>query len=205
MKKILFVPFLILISFFEVRAQAIEITPFTGYAFDHGFPILGGRARLGGGQTVGGMLNFSFNDFAEAEVMYSYQGGIGTANSTAFSRPVRERIQVHYAMVGYNRLFPASNQMALFTGLKVGTGTLASPENNFDSITRFTVGINGGMKYFFSDNVGLRLQANLMMPVSDVGANLWWSPGSGAQVGVGGFSSIIQFGLTGAVVIRLNQ
>lgn len=205
MKKIFFIPFLILISIFEVRAQTIEISPFTGYTFDHGFPIRGGRATLGGGQTVGGMVNFALNEFAEVEVLYSYQGGLGTANSSQLSGPVRERISAQYVMLGYNRLFPLSSQMALFSGLKVGTGTLASRDDNFDSITRFTVGVNGGMKYFFTENVGLRVQANLMMPISDVGANLWWSPGSGTQVGVGGFSSIIQFGFTGALVIRMNR
>ncbi|WP_194973753.1 outer membrane beta-barrel protein [Aquiflexum lacus] len=205
MKKIILIPVLILVSLFEVSAQSIEITPFTGYTFDHGFPIFGGRARLGGGQTVGGMLGFGLNDLAEVELLYSYQAGIGTANSSQLNGPVRERIQAHYAMIGYNRLFPTSSQMAFFSGLKVGTGTLASTDNTFNNITRFTVGINGGMKYFFTDNVGLRLQANLMMPISNVGANLWWSPGGGTQVGVGGFSSVIQFGFTGAVVIRLPR
>ncbi|WP_373524336.1 hypothetical protein [Aquiflexum sp.] len=46
MKKILLIPVLILISFFEVNAQTIKITPFSGYTFDQGFPIAGGRARL---------------------------------------------------------------------------------------------------------------------------------------------------------------
>lgn len=203
MKKIFLIPVLILLSFFEVRAQSIEITPFTGYTFDHGFPIFGGRARLGGGQTVGGMLGFGLKDLAEVEILYSYQAGVATANSSQLRDPVSEPLQVHYAMIGYNRLFPTSSQLRFFTGLKAGTGTFASTENSFDNITRFAVGVNGGMKYFFTDNVGLRLQANLMMPISNVGANLWWSPGGGAQVGVGGFSSVLQFGFTGALVFRL--
>lgn len=203
MKKIFLIAILVLFSFLEVKAQAVEITPFTGYTFDHSFPIAGGRARLGGGQTVGGMLGFGLNNLAEVEVLYSYQGGIGTANSSQLSGAVRERIQAHYAMIGYNRLIPTSSQMTFFSGLKVGTGTLASTDDSFTNITRFTVGVNGGVKYFFTEKVGLRLQANLMMPISNVGANLWWSPGGGAQVGVGGFSSVIQFGFTGAVVIRL--
>jgi hypothetical protein len=205
MKKIFLIPVLILVAILESKAQSVEITPFTGYTFDHSFPIAGGRARLGGGQTVGGMLGFQLNDLAEVELLYSYQGGRGTANSSLLNNRVDEGIQVHYAMIGFNRLFPTSNQMAFFSGLKAGTGTVASSENNFNNITRFTVGLNGGMKYFFTDNVGLRLQANLMIPVSNVGAGLWWSPGAGAQVGINSWSSVIQFGFTGGLVFRLAK
>lgn len=197
-------PLILFAIVFESQAQ-VEITPFTGYTFDHSFPILGGRATLGGGQTFGGMLGFGLNEFAEVELLYSYQGGNSTARSSSLSNDVRTRTAAHYALIGVNRLFPTSSQMAFFTGLKVGTGTLASLDNDFTNITRFAVGINGGMKYFFTEKVGLRLQANLMMPISNVGANLWWSPGGGTQVGVSGWSSVIQFGFTGGLVFRLSK
>jgi hypothetical protein len=44
-----------------------------------------------------------------------------------------------------------------------------------------------------------------MMLISNVGANLWWSPGAGTSVGVGGWSSVIQFGFTGGLVFRLAK
>lgn len=202
MKKIFLLPVLILVLIFDSGAQSIEITPFTGYTFDHIFPILNGRARLGGGQTFGGMLGFQVNDFLEIETLYSYQAGTSTARSASIQNDVRVRTNAHYAMIGANRLFPTSPQMAFFTGLKVGAGILSFPNDNYRDFRRFAVGLNGGMKYFVSDNIGIRLQANLMMPISNVGANLWWSPGAGTSVGVGGWSSVIQFGFTGGLIFR---
>jgi len=205
MKKIYLLPVLILVLIFDSRAQNVEITPFTGYTFDHSFPIFNGRARLGGGQTFGGTIGFQVNDFLEVETLYSYQGGTSTARSTSLPNDVRVSTNTHYAMLGANRLFPTSSQMAFFTGLKAGVGIFSFPNNEYRDITRFAVGLNGGMKYFVSDNVGIRLQANLMMPISNVGANLWWSPGAGTSVGVGGWSSVIQFGFTGGLIFRLAK
>lgn len=205
MKKICLVLILGILTIVPVKAQDLEITPFTGYTFDHSFPIFGGRAKLGGGQTFGGMLSYQVNKLYEIEALYSFQKGTSTARSTAIQNNVNTETNANYFLLGANKLFPVSDQMVLFSGMKVGAGVLTFPKGDYSDISRFTVGINGGAKYFFSDIAGLRLQANLMLPISDVGANLWWSPGSGTSVGLNGWSSVIQFGFTGALVIRIVQ
>ncbi|WP_194774514.1 hypothetical protein [Pararhodonellum marinum] len=205
MKKLLAFPLLLMVFIFDLNAQNIEITPFTGYNFASGFNISGGRARLGDGQTFGGMLAFVASEYMEVELMYSFQRSTATANSTLLNENISEPTQVHLALIGVNRLFPVSEETVLFSGIKLGTGTLASPFNNFTNITRFTVGFHGGVKYFVSDSFGLRLQANLMIPITNVGANLWWSPGGGTQVGMSGWSPLAIFGFTGAAIIRVSK
>lgn len=187
----------------EALAQHVEITPFTGYTFNHGFPIFGGRAKLGGGQTFGGMIGIPLGNSMEIETSYSFQSGTTTANSTAIRNDVSVKTNVHYILIGANRLFPTSSQITLFSGAKIGAGIVGFPSNEFDAISRLAVGLNGGMKYMASEKVGIRLQANLMMPINNVGGNLWWSPGSGTSVWVSGWSSVIQFGFTGGLIFRL--
>lgn len=204
MKKILLA--ILVFSLFTLEgvfAQGLEITPFTGYNFNHSFPIVGGRATLGGGQAFGGFLGYQFNDFNEVEFLYSFQRGTSTARSSQLPNVVSATTDIHFVMIGLNRLFPISSQAALFSGLKMGAGTVASPNNEFGNISRFTVGVNGGVKYFVSDNVGIRLQAQLMLPISNVGAGFWWSPGGGSGVSLNSWSSIIQFGLGGGLILRI--
>lgn len=205
MKKYYFVFILGLLTIGQVKSQELEITPFTGYTFDHRFPIFGGNARLGGGQSFGGMLGFQVNEFYEIEGLYSFQNGKSTARSTAIQNTVNTETNANYILLGANRLFSTSSQLTLFTGGKIGAGILAFPNADYNTISRFTVGFNGGVKYFLSENIGIRAQANLMVPISDVGANLWWSPGSGTSVGLSGWSSVIQFGFTGAVIFRISN
>lgn len=205
MKKLLILSFLIVISIMEVRAQGVEITPITGYTFPASYRISSGTARLGDGQNWGGNLGFSLNEFMEIEVSYNYMATRATASSPLLNDRVDVRTQVHYAMIGANRLFPTSDAMTFFAGMKMGTGTLAFPDGEYRNITKFSIGLQGGMKYFASERVGIRLQANLMMPVLAAGGSLWWSPGGGTAVGISTFSPIVQFGFTGGIILRLQK
>ena len=205
MKKLFIVFSLICLSFSQLKAQDVEITPFTGYTFQSGFNISGGRAFLGDGQNWGGMLGFSLNEALEVELGYSYLGTNAVARSVNLQENIDISAQVHYATIGVNRLFPTSEKMTFFAGAKMGTGTLAFPDGEYRNITRFSAGFQGGMKYFASDRLGIRLQANLMMPILAVGTSLWWSPGAGTSVGLTGWSPIAQFGFTGGLTFRLQQ
>jgi hypothetical protein len=205
MRKLVFILSFLLLPFIDLIAQGVEITPFTGYTFQAGFNISGGRAFLRDGQTWGGMMGFSLNEATEVELGYSYQGTSAVARSNSLQENVDIPAQVHYATIGVNRLFPTSEKMTFFAGAKMGTGTLAFPDGEYRNITRFSAGFQGGMKFYASDRVGLRVQANLMMPIVGVGTSLWWSPGAGTSVGLTGWSPIAQFGFTGGLVFRLQK
>jgi hypothetical protein len=205
MKKLLILSLITIISVFEIQAQGVEITPITGYTFPASYRISSGTARLGDGQNWGGNLGFSLNSFMEIEVSYNYMATRATASSPLLNERVDVRTQVHYAMIGANRLFPTSDAMTFFAGFKMGTGTLAFPDREYRNITKFSLGFQGGMKYFATDRVGIRLQANLMMPVLAAGGSLWWSPGAGTAVGISTFSPIVQFGFTGGLIFHLQQ
>ncbi|MCL6259044.1 porin family protein [Aquiflexum sp. TKW24L] len=205
MKKLLLLSLFTVISIFEIHAQGVEITPITGYTFPASYRITSGNARLGDGQNWGGNLGFSLNKNMEIELSYNYMSTRATASSPLITNRVDVRTNVHYAMIGANRLFPTSDAMTFFAGFKMGTGTLAFPDREYRNITKFSLGFQGGMKYFATERIGIRLQANLMMPVLAAGGSLWWSPGGGTAVGLSTFSPIVQFGFTGGIIFRLQQ
>jgi hypothetical protein len=188
-----------------VKAQGIEITPMTGYTFAAGFPISGGRAQLGDGQNWGGFLGIGLNDFTEVELSYSYMSTSATASSRNLQLDVNTTAQIHYAMIGGNRLFPVSEKATFFAGGKLGTGTIAFPNRDYRNQTRFSVGFQGGVRVYPSERIGLRVQANLMFPILSSGASLWWSPGGGTAVGITGWSPLVQFGFTGGLIFRLQR
>lgn len=204
MKKLLLVLSISFISLSQVIAQGIEITPITGYTFQAGFNTSNGRAFLRDGQNWGGSIGYTLENNIEVELAYNYLGTRAVARSVNLQTDINTPAQVHYATIGANRLFPTSDKVTFFTGLKIGTGTLAFPGSNIGNITKFTTGFQGGVKLYPSDRIGIRLQANLMMPVVAAGANLWWSPGGGTSVGVTGWSPIVQFGFTGGLIFRLQ-
>jgi hypothetical protein len=195
--------FFVLISVaFSAGAQTFEIFGFSGYTFGDKLPISGGTAKIYDGHTYGGILGYNLSETYVIEVLYSRQDSRVTAFSDFLNLDVDEPISANYILAGSNRLIPLSEKATFFSGVKLGAVIFGSKDDNFDDVTKFAAGLNGGFKTAFTENIGVRLQANLNFPITDVGASLWWSSGGGTNVGVSSYTPVIQFGFTGGLVYR---
>jgi hypothetical protein len=203
MKKTTMILLVAIAMTFSAAAQSLEIFGFSGYTFGDKVNISGGKAKIHDGHTYGGAIAFNFNDAYAIEILYSRQDNKVTAFSSSLNLDVDEPVSTTYILAGSNRLIPLSEQAMLFSGAKLGAVTFRSKEGAFDDITEFAAGISGGIKFAFTQNIGLRLQANLNFPITNVGASLWWNSGGGTSAGVSTYTPIVQFGFTGGLVYRL--
>lgn len=81
-------------------------------------------------------------------------------------------------------------------------------QNSGNNTTMFAVGFGGGLKYFFSDNIGIRLQARLMAPMQFSGISIGCgigTGGGGCGTGVSSYSSILQGDFTGGIILKLGD
>jgi hypothetical protein len=202
LKKFTISMLLILSSGISIKAQSLDLFVFSGYTFGHRFRITGGNAKIYEGHTYGMNLGYNISNFYAFELLYSRQDTRATARSVNSGIDVDEPTIVHYILAGSNRLQTISEKAAVFGGLKGGVVIFAPRNNSFNSITKLAVGFSGGLKYNLTRQVGLRIQTNLNFPLTNVGASLWWSSGSGPSVGVSSSRSIVQFGITGGVFYR---
>ncbi len=205
MKKHFLITFLLLSGFLAVNSQSIDVFAFSGYTFADKFPISGGSAKIHGGHTFGGSVSYNLSEYYAFEILYSRQESRATAYSSYLNIDTDEPISVNYILAGGNRLAPISDQASFYGGVKLGAVVYAAKLNTRDNITKFAAGLSGGFKYALNNNIGLRLQANLNFPIIDAGASLWWSPGSGVDVGVSSYTPIMQFGFTGGLVFMLAK
>lgn len=205
MKKVLLTLTLILVANQLWAQRDIEITAFSGYTFKNTFDIYGGRARIDDGHTYGGMLAVEVTDGLDVEFMYSRQNTVVTAYSAFMSNDVNEDANVVYYMIGGTKTFETMNSsLNFFTGMKLGGVTIASQEDDFDSVSKFAAGLNGGVKYFITDKLGIKLAMLINFPIVDVGAGLWFGTGGGG-VGVSTWSPIVQFNMQGGLFFRISN
>lgn len=68
----------------------------------------------------------------------------------------------------------------------------------------FAAHFGGGLKMFLSDAIGVRLQARALFPFSFSGGGLWCGTG-GCSVGMGSYSTIMQFDFTAGLIIALGK
>jgi len=198
----------IIFFFFEltvVCGQSIELTAFSGYTFGHSFDIKGGSAKIGAGHTFGGILEIPVAENLNIGLIYSRQQSLVTAQSTELPDYFRSDAAITYILAGAGRTMEAVPEKVLFYGgLKGGVGIISSRDDQFNSKTYFSVSGSLGTKYFINEKIGLRIGMNIYFPVVNAGANIWWGIGNGPQVGISGWSPIVQFNLLGGLVIKLN-
>jgi len=115
-------------------------------------------------------------------------------------------ITMNYYMLGF--VHNVSEEQVQPYGLfNLGILNLSSAEPGISSFNMFTVGLGGGLKYHFTDNIGIRLQARLLVPMQFAGVGFGCgigTGGSGCGGGVSTYSSILQGDFTGALVIKFG-
>lgn len=88
-------------------------------------------------------------------------------------------------------------------GMKIEAVIFDPVQSNFSPVTRMAVGFNGGIAYYFTQKVGLNAGLTLLMPIFDINGFVWWSPGSGINVGLSSTTPVVQFSLVTGLTILL--
>lgn len=201
-KSLVCLVFILGIANTSLVAQKIELTPFSGYTFNSSFDIRGGKANLSDGISNGLIIGINLSENIDFEMLYNRHETRASAYSYLLdNRPNSEAVAT-YALIGLNRIGVITpDLLSYFGGLKVGVAALTSKENKFDDVIKFGLSFGGGIKYHLSDRLGVRLGANLYMPVVGAGAGLWFS-GNGASASVSTYSPLVQFNLQGGLIIK---
>ena len=107
-------------------------------------------------------------------------------------------ITVNHYQIGAVHSFGYNDAQPYF-GLSAGWATFNPDDKSYNSNTKFEMGISGGLKYFFSDHIGIRLQSQLLMPIEWGGVYVGGG-GSGVQVG----GTLLQLNFTGGLIFAFG-
>jgi hypothetical protein len=187
-----------------LQAQQLRINAFGGYTFQDRFPIYGSYAgysfsegRVAAGAHYGGGLEYELRPNTAVELFYQAQPSEGFLR-TSFVEYGPYDITVHYVMLGGLHYLPFSKVVHGYGGLNMGCGFSTGEGNS----TKFAWGGKLGLRIDASDKVGVKLGAQLLSPVDQVGGGLYFGTG-GVSAGVSTYSTVYQFGLTGGLVFTL--
>ena len=201
MKKFLAVMAIIMALTEAVYAQKVEITPQYGYQIGAKYNYYGGYVKLKDSDQYGLTFGINATDDITVEFMWAQQNSEIAVQDFQFFPKETDLTDVvvnHYQfgaihMFGYSEARP-------FFGLSAGWSTFNPDGEIYDGTTTFTLGISGGLKYFFTDRIGVRIQSQLLMPVSWGGV---YVGGGGGGVSAGG--SVLQLNFSGGLIIGLGE
>jgi len=191
---------------FLLKAQKVELTPFGGYVFPGTLNGDYGDIRLKDNAQYGGMLSIAVSRVMDFDFIYNRSDTkaqityFNLVNNITYQEIP---ISINYMHIGFTKNFRVSPKVSPFIGLNLGA-CLFAPKENYADAWFFSTGINAGAKIYFSKRVGLRLQAQGMMPIQAAGFSMFVG-GGGASTGVSVYSTLFQFGFTGGLIFRLGK
>ena len=182
-------------------AQKVEITPQYGYQVGAKYNYYGGYLKLKSSDQYGLTFGINASDDISVEFMWAQQNtDIRIKDFKFYPQETKlTDVVVNHYQIGAIHMFGYSDARP-YAGLSAGWSTFNPDLDTFDGTTTFTLGISGGLKYFFSDRIGIRLQSQLLMPVSWGGV---YVGGGGSGVTAGG--SILQLNFSGGLIIGLGN
>ncbi len=183
-----------------IYAQKVEITPQYGYQIGSKYNYYGGYIKLTDSDQYGLTISAPVDDDIYIEFMWAQQNtAVAIKDVILFPHETEvSDVTVNHYQLGVIHTFGYTDAKPYF-GMSAGWSTFNPDEKIYDSSTKFTLGISGGLKYFFSDHIGIRLQSQLLMPIDWGGVYIY--PG-GSSVSVGG--SLLQLNFSGGLIFAFG-
>ncbi len=202
MKNIFNLSILLILFSSSGHAQKIEITPQYGYQIGSKYNFYGGYIKLTDSDQYGFTVSIPVNSDVQAEFFWVQQNAAVKVRDIIEYPESTELTEVrvnHYQFAAVHT-FGYKNEVVPFFGMSAGWSTFNPKEKIYNSTTKFTLGLTGGVKYFFSDHIGFRLQTQLLMPIDWGG--VYYSSGGGSGVSVGG--TLLQLNFSGGLIFAFG-
>ncbi len=203
MKNILSLSVLLILVSLSGFAQKIEIAPQYGYQIGSKYNFYGGYIKLTDSDQYGFSVSIPMNSDVQAEFFWVQQNAVVKVRDIIeYPEPTElTEVRVNHYQFAAIHTFGDSDEVVPFFGMSAGWSTFNPKEKTYNSTTKFTLGITGGIKYFFSDHIGFRLQTQLLMPIDWGG--VYYSSGGGSGVNVGG--TILQLNFSGGLIFAFGK
>jgi hypothetical protein len=206
MKKTILIVSILFCLTFMLKAQTVEVTPFGGYVFGGTMQGNSGSAFIKDNAQYGGMISFAVSRVMDVDLIYNRSDTKAELNFlTPFQNITYKEIplSINYMHIGFTKNFRINPKVSPFAGFNLGACAFA-PKEDYTDQWFFSVGMNLGAKIYFSKRVGLRLQAQGMVPVQGSGFSMFVGTG-GSGGGMSFYSTLFQFGFTGGLIFRLGH
>jgi hypothetical protein len=213
LKIIQLVIFLTLSAFvFQAQAQRIDLSLDYGYQFGTKLNYGSNYLKASDGGFFRGIAGFEVNNGVMLELTYMKMDTELFIRDFVIS-PAEDRLSdlaMDWIHLGSSRYFDTSSDMTPFFGVSAGV-VVFTPKNentavinrSLSSTTEFSFAIKGGVIFNVSDVVGIKIQGDLMFPVSWGGLYVAGGPGGiGGGVAVSG--TTLMGGVSGGLVFTFD-
>jgi opacity protein-like surface antigen len=191
------------------QGRRIELTPFGGYLLGGSLKFSEGKIKIEDAASYGG--NFAVEIGKGQFVEFNYT----RMDSKAAWRPYNNYLvqypdttldmAMNYLQIGsVNELHLDNDAIRPYGTFTLGTSWIHPKYGDYSDKWFFTFAVGAGLKYFFNDRIGIRIQARMIVPMLYNGTYFYIGYGS-SSVTVTSTSPIVQGDFTGGLIIVLGN
>ncbi|NOX86436.1 MAG: hypothetical protein GXO86_10830 [Chlorobi bacterium] len=192
-----------------LSAQGIEIVPFAGYMFGGSISFIQGKLKVEDGMNYGGSLIIPIREVVDLEL--NWTGMDSRAVFTPYSnypdfKYEETGLSTNYFQIGVLKAFNNNPKIRPFGSFSMGA-TLFNLKEYADT-WRFSITAGLGVKFMFSDHVGIMLRGRLMMPMYFAGVGGYigiGTGGAGAGLTLNSYATLFQGDFNGGLIIKLGN
>ena len=197
MKKLLFI--LTIICTVNSFSQQIEITPQYGYQLGSKYSYNTGHIKITDSDQYGVTVGLNIEDITMEFTWTQQNSAIKRKQANLPTESHLTDVTINHYQFGV--IYAVGDTPVIpFVGVSAGWVNSNPDDNQYNSNSKFEMGVTGGMKYFFSDRVGIRLQTQLLVPINWGGVYIG-SGGSGVSAG----GTILQLNFSGGLIFALGK
>ena len=201
------ITFLLLLTASSLFAQRFEATPYYGFTFAGKLGFVEGEMNIKDNPNFGVLLDFELDRKHGLQLELSYDRFNTKTTFKKYGDFQSEKdlfdAFIEYYQLGAMYTKDISKKVIAFGFFTGGVSRFSPITTEYGDDYRFAVTAGGGIKYFFTKSVGIRLQGRLKMPFYFSGGGLYLgSGGSGFYLGSG--TALLQMDLIAGLTFRFG-
>jgi len=187
----------------------IEFWFFGGFTFPSKMNVIdsGGLYTSKFNANVPYGLEIAFRIFKHFDLNMQFRrlGTVVDLNTIIHNRLGSVIIYQNFMLFGTNYHFRVNKLISPYVGISLGGVDLDPAGDYYRSIWYFAVGAQGGVKFYLSKRIGLRLQADFGYQVHPISASFLYSDDVFHNVPVYAMTNMLQVSITGGLIFRLGN
>jgi opacity protein-like surface antigen len=189
-------------SFAQFKQRQIEVMPFVGYFLTSNLNTLDGDLVIDHNFNYGGVLDIRVSDDLFIELLYNR-----TNTEVRFKQEYFDTVKylfdmsIEYFQAGAHVETETGN-FRPFAAFTLGATYFNPMDDDINSELEFSITAGGGIKYYFAENLAVRLQWRFLIPVYFSSASIFCSDGYCGLFITGG-TYLLQYDLTAGLAFGL--
>ena len=186
-------------SIAQYKRMQFEIVPFGGFLLTGNLQTLDGELKIDNNFDYGGVINVRFSKDLLVELLYNRS--VTEVSLRQENTNISEYLfdmSIEYFQAGV-QVETEPGPLRPFAAFTLGVTYFKPKDYSYEGNIQFSFTAGGGIKYYFSRNVGVRAQWRFLVPVYISGSSVYCQNGY-CQIFVSGGTYILQYDITAGLI-----